>query len=78
MWFAHAIGPLGTYVRVRWEYIVDLGECPGETGAGESPLVSLRGDSMDDVMVISSLDPDMVDLLASSGEKSICVCSYGR
>ncbi len=78
MWFAHATGPLGTYVRTRWAYIVDLEECSGETNTGGSPLVSLSKDSVEDVMAVSYLDPDMVDLLRSSEVESVCVYFYGR
>lgn len=80
MWFAHAIGPLGTYVRVRWMYVVDLEKCSEETSptASQSSMLSLSKNRVDDLMVVSSLDPDLIDLLKTSDKEHVCVHLYGR
>jgi len=75
MWFAYATGPLGTYVRVRWSYVVDLGLCEEVPGAGS--LKTLQASSVEDLMVISSVDPDLVDVLKNSPQKAACVLYYG-
>lgn len=75
MWFAHAVGPLGTYVRVRWSYVVDLGLCGEAPGAGFTR--TLRADSVEDLMAVSSIDPDLVDVLKNSSQKAVCVLYYG-
>lgn len=80
MWFAHVTGPLGVYVRVKWLYTVDVEKCPDELGLGVSQgsTLSLSKDRIDDVIMISSIDPDLVDLLKTSEKDHICVNLYGR
>ncbi|MEM2006717.1 MAG: hypothetical protein QXG17_00450 [Sulfolobales archaeon] len=80
MWFAHATGPLGTYVRVRWMYVVDIEECPKDrdSSGSQSSLLNLSKRKVDDIMIISFLDPDLVDLLKTSEKDHVCVYLYGR
>ncbi|MCX8184457.1 MAG: hypothetical protein RMI56_06235 [Sulfolobales archaeon] len=76
MWFAHAVGPLGTYVRTRWMYIEDIQKCL-EEGDLSYGRVSLSRNELDDIIKLSSLDPDMVDVLKNSKEDGVCVYIYG-
>ncbi len=76
MWFAHAIGPLGTYVRVRWSYVVDLNTCEEVSGAGF--LKTLQADNVEDLITISSIDPDLVDVVRNTPRRAVCVLYYGR
>lgn len=76
MWFAYAIGPLGTYVRVRWSYVVDLNTCE-EVFEVES-LKTLQADNVEDLIAISSIDPDLVDVVKNTPQRAVCVLYYGR
>jgi hypothetical protein len=76
VWFAYAIGPLGTYVRVRWSYVVDLSVC--EESLGVESVRTIQVSNVEDLMVISSVDPDLVDVVKSSSRKAVCIVHYGR
>jgi hypothetical protein len=76
VWFAYAIGPLGTYVRVRWSYVVDLGECGEPPEAGSMMTIKVSG--VEDLIVLSSIDPDLVDVVKNSPHRAVCVVYYGR
>jgi hypothetical protein len=76
VWFAYAIGPLGTYVRVRWSYVVDLSVC--EEPLGVESVRTIQVSNVEDLMVISSVDPDLVDVVKSSPRKAVCIVHYGR
>lgn len=80
MWFAHVTGPLGTYVRVKWLYVVDVESCSDALGPGASQgsTLSLSKNRVDDIITISSVDPDLVDLLRTSGKDQVCVALFGR
>ena len=78
MWFAHATGPLGTYVRTKWAYIVDLEECAQVADARGGPYVTLSGSRLEDLMLVSSMDPDLVDVLRLSEKGRACLFLYGR
>jgi len=76
VWFAYAIGPLGAYVRVRWSYVVDLNTC--EEVFGAESLKTLQADNVEDLIAISSIDPDLVDVVRNTPQRAVCVLYYGR
>ncbi|MEM1931517.1 MAG: hypothetical protein QXZ60_00395 [Sulfolobales archaeon] len=80
MWFAHVTGPLGTYVRVRWMYVVDIEDCSkvSDLAGSQSSLLNLSKSRVDEIMIISSLDPDLVDIFKTSEKDHVCVYLYGR
>ncbi|MEM0065484.1 MAG: hypothetical protein QXK66_02005 [Sulfolobales archaeon] len=80
MWFAHVTGPLGTYVRVKWMYVVDIEDCSKvrDSADSQSLLLNLSKSKVDEIMIISSIDPDLVDLLKTSEKEHVCVYLYGR
>ncbi len=80
MWFAHAVGPLGTYIRTRWMFVIDVGTC--REGGGDvlqlEQVSKLSKDVLEELILISSIDPDMVDVVLSSSANCVSVVKFGR
>ncbi|MDW8010341.1 MAG: hypothetical protein RMH84_01955, partial [Sulfolobales archaeon] len=63
----------------RWMYIEDIEKCFEDGSLSYGNLrVSLSKHYLDDVIKMSSLDPDIVDVVKSSERDSVCVYVYGR
>lgn len=79
MWFSHVTGPLGPRVRTYYVFVMDyVSRCssPSEDlKALKSRYLGLS--SVDDLMKLSYIDPDAVDVIKTSGEDySALVVSY--
>lgn len=80
MWFAHAIGPLGTYIRTRWMFAMDVNTCHegGEDILQWGHVSKLSKDVLEDLISISLIDPDLVDVVLSSSADCVYVVRFGR
>ncbi len=80
IWFSHVKGPLGTYVRLTYTAILDIGDKESLSILSEAIRRStsyrvevLCIDDPDDLYRIALTDPDMVDTLSKAGREDKCV-----
>ncbi len=80
IWFSHVKGPLGTYVRLTYTAILDIGDKESLSILSEAIRRStsyrvevLCIDDPDDLYRIALTDPDMVDTLSKVGREDKCV-----
>ncbi len=80
IWFSHVKGPLGTYVRLTYTAILDIGDRESLSILSEAIRRStsyrvevLCIDDPDDLYRIALTDPDIVDTLSESGRDDRCV-----
>jgi|YelNatPaOPRAMG01_1025707.scaffolds.fasta_scaffold75568_3 hypothetical protein len=80
MWFAHVVGPLGAYIRTRWMFVIDVGVCREENEdlLRQEQVSRLSKDVLEELMLVSSIDPDLVDVMLSSSADCAYVVRYGR
>ncbi len=70
MWFSHLSTPLGPRVRTQYNFILDvIGEGESTTLSRYSSLFTLKlldVDVVSDLMKMSQVDPDIVDVVRTS------------
>ena len=81
IWFTHVKGPLGTYVRITYTAILDIGfrndleklaEIIKESTGYRTDI--LCRSSIDDLYTVSLTDPDAIDILNSVENENHDLC----
>jgi len=81
MWFSHLTGPLGPRIRTHCKFILDVvsGHYEGlslGSFANHFTLECLGSDDVGNLMKLSYIDPDVLDVIKDSRDALAIVASY--